>query len=237
MPKRPEISVVVPALNEAKYLHNLFRGLEAQKFRDFEIIVVDGGSGDRTREMARRMGARVIVERRKGIGRARNVGAAAARGRLLVFLDADTMPSSSLLDSYLHTFDTDSVVAATGPIRPLEKSSLLVTLGYLFVSVLFVKTSILLGRPSVVGLNFAVRKDAFSKVHGFNNDYITYEDWDLSLRLRKLGRITYINDAVVWTSTRRIRAWGTSGFFAFHVGNMFRYNTGRKPKEHYAPIR
>lgn len=237
MPKRPEISVIVPALNEAKYIHNLFEGLRTQGFRNFETIVVDGGSKDKTREIARRSGARVIVERRKGIGRARNVGAKAARGRLLVFLDADTKPCRSLLYLYLRALGSSDAIAATGPIMPLEKSNLLVRLGFLFVSVIFVKASVLFGRPSLVGLNFAVRKRAFDKIHGFNDDYITYEDWDLSLRLSKLGRIEYLDDAVVWTSVRRIEAWGISGFFMFHVGNMLRYNTGRKPKERYAPIR
>ncbi len=237
MPKRPEISVVVPALNEAKYIHNLFDGLDAQEFRNFETIVVDGGSSDATREISRRRGARVVVERRKGIGRARNAGAAAAKGGLLVFLDADTKPGPALLGAYRRALGSSAVIAATGPILPLEKSNLLVRLGFLFVSVLFVKASILLNRSSVVGLNFAVRKGAFEAVHGFNPRYVTYEDWDLSLRLRKLGRIAYLDDALVWTSARRVKAWGIHGFFAFHVGNMLRYNTGREPKRHYAQIR
>ena len=233
----PEISVVVPALNEAKYIHNLFDGLDAQGFRNFETIVVDGGSTDATREIARRRGARVIVEKKEGIGRARNAGAAVARGRILVFLDADTKPDAMLLGVYRRALSTGSAIAATGPIMPLEKSNLLVRLGFLFVSVLFVKASILLGRSSVVGLNFAVRKSSFDKARGFNPRYVTYEDWDLSLRLRKLGRIAYLGDATVRTSARRVKAWGIYGFFAFHVGNMLRYNMGREPKRHYEPVR
>ena len=231
-----EISVIIPALNEEKYIRYVLDGLKGQTFRDFETIVVDGGSTDGTRRIARRS-ARVVVERRKGIGVARNSGAKVARGKLLVFLDADTKPSPGLLRVYRDAFRDGKVVAATGPILPLEKTSKRVNMGYRFVSVLLVKSSILMGRPSVVGSNFAVRKRVFDRVGGFNEEYATYEDWDLSLRLRKTGRISYVKDATVYTSVRRIDAWGMSGFFLYHSLNIIRYHLLKKPNEDYAPIR
>jgi glycosyltransferase involved in cell wall biosynthesis len=232
----PAISVIVPALNEEKYIMNVFDGLGRQTFRDFETIVVDGNSSDGTRSVARKH-ARVVVERRKGIAVARNTGARIARGGILVFLDADTKPSRAALEAYIDAFRDGGVVAATGPILPLEKTSTRVRLGYEFVSVLFVKLSILFGRPSVVGSNFAVRKSVFDRVGGFNDKFVTYEDWDLSLKLRKEGRIVYSKDAVVYTSVRRIRAWGISGFFIYHSLNIVRYHLFKKPNDEYAPIR
>jgi cellulose synthase/poly-beta-1,6-N-acetylglucosamine synthase-like glycosyltransferase len=230
------ISVIVPALNEEKYIGNVFEGLRGQTFRDFETIVVDGNSKDRTREIARKH-ARVVMERREGIGRARNTGAKAARGDILVFLDADTKPSRKLLETYYNAFRDTSDVAATGPILPLEKTNTRVDLGYKAVSILFVKSSILFGRASIVGSNFAVRREIFERVKGFNEKYLTYEDWDLSLRIRKLGRIAYLDDAVVQTSVRRIKAWGVSGFFIYHTLNVIRYHLFKKPNDEYAPIR
>ncbi len=230
------ISVIIPALNEEKYIRHVLDGLRVQTFRDFETIVADGNSTDGTREIARRS-ARVVVEKRRGIGIARNTGAKAAKGNLLVFLDADTRPSKALLETYYDAFKNTDDVAATGPILPLERTKKRVNLGYKFVSILFVKSSILFGRPSIVGLNFAVRRKIFEKVKGFNEKYQTYEDWDLSLRIRKLGRIAYLDDAVVYTSVRRIRAWGVSGFFLYHILNIFRYHLFKKPNEEYAPIR
>ncbi len=230
------ISVIIPALNEEKYIRYVFEGLRSQTFKDFETIVVDGNSTDRTREIARKY-AHVIIDKHKGIGRARNSGAKVAKGDLLVFLDADTRPSKTLLETYHRAFASSDISAATGPILPLERTKRRVNLGYKFVSVLFVKTSILFGRPSIVGLNFAVRKGIFEKVKGFNERYQTYEDWDLSLRIRKLGRIAYLDDAVVYTSVRRIKAWGVSGFFLYHTLNIFRYHLLGKPNEEYAPIR
>jgi cellulose synthase/poly-beta-1,6-N-acetylglucosamine synthase-like glycosyltransferase len=230
------ISVIIPALNEEKYIGNVFDGLRGQTFRDFETIVVDGNSTDRTREIAKKH-ARVVVERHEGIGRARNSGARAAKGAILVFLDADTKPSKTLLETYYRAFKSTGDVAATGPILPLEKTNKRVNMGYKVVSILFVKSSILFGRASIVGSNFAVRRKIFERVRGFNAKYLTYEDWDLSLRIRKLGRIAYLDDAVVYTSVRRVKAWGVSGFFLYHTLNMIRYSLFKKPNEEYAPIR
>ncbi|MDE1874273.1 MAG: glycosyltransferase [Candidatus Micrarchaeota archaeon] len=237
MASQIKISVIVPAYREEKYIHNVLDGLRAQTFKGFETIIAMRPGGDRTGEIARSYGCRVLLVKKAGIGVARNRGAAAARGGILVFLDADTRPSPNLLRAYYDAFARRKIIAATGPIEPLERSSKRVRMGFKFVSVVFVKASIAVGRPSIVGLNFAVRKNAFKRVGGFDEKYATYEDWDLSLRLRREGQIAYLDDALAYTSSRRIRAWGVSGFFRYHVGNMARYHLLKRPKEYYEPIR
>lgn len=238
MDKQPAMSVIIPALNEEKYIRHVLEGLMEQTFKDFEIIVSDNGSEDRTREIARKFPkVRVVVEKRRGISINRNTGARAAKGELLVFLDADTKPSERLLEAYYGAFKDKRTVAATGPIFPLERTNRRTRFGYRLVSEFFVKSSIMAGRPSVIGLNFAVRKKVFQKIGGFNEKFVTYEDWDLSLRLRKEGRIGYVDGAVVYTSARRIKAWGISGFFLYHAGNVVRYHILKKPKENYELIR
>jgi glycosyltransferase involved in cell wall biosynthesis len=232
----PEISVIIPALNEEKYIGHAIKGLTSQTFKNFETIVVDGGSRDNTVKIAKKH-ARVIIQKKPGAAVARNSGAEVARGRLLLFLDADTWPSPYLLEIYRKVFADKKVVAATGPVLPLEKAKATISAGYFFVSMIFVKASILLSRPCIVGSNFAVRKDAFAKVKGFNPKMITYEDWDLSLRLKKIGRIKFVDNAEVKTSVRRINAWGVSGFFAFYVNNMARYTFFKKPRKEYRQIR
>ncbi len=232
----PAISVIIPALNEEKYIECSLEGLARQSFKDFETIVVDGGSKDRTREIARRH-AKVIMERRRGVSRARNAGAARARGGILVFIDADTRPSSMLLAAYRRALDGWNSVAATGPILPLEKTSRRLRLGFRLVSVLLVRTSILIGRPSIVGSNFAVKKAVFDKVGGFNCSLMTYEDWDLSNRLKKVGKITYASDALAYASARRILAWGTLRYFTYHLKNIALYHLFKKPRRDYAPVR
>ena len=237
MPDKPEISVIIPAMNEERYIGFPLKGFGKQSFRNFEVIVVDGGSKDDTVRIAKEHKAKVVIEKRRGISPARNAGAKAAKGSILVFLDADTKPSENLLATYKNVFEDKEVIAATGPILPLEKTNFRIRKGYSFVSVFFVKNSIRIGRPSIVGSNFAVRKSIFMKIGGFDEKLVTYEDWDLSGRLKGNGRIVYSDDAVVYTSVRRIKAWGVSGFFLFHVSNIFRYHLLRKPQDHYKEIR
>ena len=88
-----EFSVIIPTKNEEKYLPRLLEGLKRQKEyrwgRDFEVIVLDGYSTDRTVEIARRYGCIVKRTRAWPIGKTRNIGARMAKGRILVFMDAD----------------------------------------------------------------------------------------------------------------------------------------------------
>ena len=231
----PRISVIIPSLNEEKYIMNAFKGLSKQTFKDFEVITSDGGSKDGTRRIAKRYG-KFVVERKPGISAGRNAGARLAKGKILVFIDADTKPSPGLLKAYADSIG-NGVIAATGPIFPLEKASLSVYLGYIFVSKLFVKLSILFGMPSIVGSNFAIDRKVFQSVGGFNEKLITYEDWDLSRRIKRYGSIKYVDGAFVHTSTRRVEAWGIGGYFAYHVGNMLRYRLFKTSKEDYDPVR
>ncbi len=236
MPKQLSASIVIPAYNEEKYLRFTLLALKKQSFTDFEVIVVDNASTDNTAKVAKLFGARVVREDRKGVSYARNAGAEAANGKVLIFIDADTTASTDLVKAYVDAFK-EKVVAATGPILPLEKTGKLMEAEYKAVSVFFVKSAIKLGRPSIIGSNFAVLADSFKKAGGFDVKLKTYEDWDLSMRLKKLGKIVYVDDAVAKTSARRIMKWGVLKYAKYHVGNVLRYNITKKPKENYEDIR
>lgn len=124
-PRRVEVSFVVPAHDEERELPATLgaiqRALDALAQEEprvaelgSEIVVVDNDSGDRTAEVARSAGARVIFEEHRQIARARNRGARAARGRLIIFCDADTHPSPELvLAAYRRLRDPDVVAAGT----------------------------------------------------------------------------------------------------------------------------
>ncbi len=234
---RPEISVIVPAFNEERYIKHLFRGLKVQTFRDFEVIVVDGNSTDGTREISKRHGATVVIDRKRNIGEARNRGVRSSSGEILLFTNADTLASSGLLMTYHELFKDKAVVAATGPLVPLEDTTRFIEFGYMFASVVLAKAAFAIGKPSISGSNFAVRRSAFKESGGFDETLFTYEDLDLAHRLRKLGAVRYVDDAVVATSSRRIAKWGIPRYILFNAGNVARYNLFHKPKEHYEPIR
>lgn len=83
------VSVVIPAFNEASHIERCLRSLEAQDPCPREVIVVDDGSTDRTAAIVEELGVRLIRTRHQGPALARNVGARAASGEILIFLDAD----------------------------------------------------------------------------------------------------------------------------------------------------
>ena len=98
----PFITLVIPAYNEESLLPALLESIRisvaewAQGAGSVEVIVADNCSTDRTSEIARRSGARVVNVPVRGIGAARNGGAAAAHGHVLCFVDADSHPSTEL---------------------------------------------------------------------------------------------------------------------------------------------
>lgn len=95
---QPHVSVVIPTLNEELRLGALLELLHNQNGAPtFEIVVCDGQSSDKTREIARAFPRVTLLESEKGVSRQRNLGARHCNGELLVFLDADDTPNSDFL--------------------------------------------------------------------------------------------------------------------------------------------
>src|SRR3990172_1161417 len=99
-------SVIIPTLNEQKFLPNLLTSLSEQSYRDFEVIIVDGGSEDKTvvraRSYKKKLPSLTIIEHaRRGVSAQRNEGAASARGEWLVFIDADSILMPYAFDRFV----------------------------------------------------------------------------------------------------------------------------------------
>ncbi len=92
-----KISVIIPTLNEEESIGHVLDKIPRDPRYQWEIIIVDGNSRDRTREIAMEKGAKVIIEKRKGYGRAYKTGFAAATGDIIVTLDGDdTYPAEKI---------------------------------------------------------------------------------------------------------------------------------------------
>jgi glycosyltransferase involved in cell wall biosynthesis len=106
----PDYSIVVPAFNEEALLPEtldaLERAMAAQRGHAGEVVVADNASTDGTAALARARGARVVYEPHRQIARARNTGSRLARGRYLIFVDADTLVSRRLLSETLRVLDS-----------------------------------------------------------------------------------------------------------------------------------
>ncbi len=199
------ISVIIPTLNEEKYIENCLKALSLQDYKDFEIIVVDSNSKDKTVKIAKKYTDKVIVTKRKGVSYARNLGAKHANGKILLFLDADTIPSFNLLKEIAKAFRKKDVVGATCYVFPYPPDELS-TFYFIFYNI-FSRASLKV-KPQIAGIVCAYRKDIFFKVGGFNEKLKILEDFDLSERISKYGKIKFLKDAYVLTSNRRIEHWG-----------------------------
>jgi dolichol-phosphate hexosyltransferase len=113
MPRRKLLSVLIPALNEESGIKQTINAIPKnaifERGYDLEVIVIDGNSTDLTREQAQSMGARVIVEPRKGYGRAYKTGFAEAKGDIIVTLDADGTYPAELIPEYLLYLDENGL--------------------------------------------------------------------------------------------------------------------------------
>src|SRR5947208_8437844 len=89
----PLVSVIIPTYNRWPMVREAVESVLAQRFRDFELIVVDDGSTDDSARELGSLGAklRLIWQTRKGVSAARNLGSAIARGRYIAFLDSDDL--------------------------------------------------------------------------------------------------------------------------------------------------
>lgn len=116
-------SVVIPAYNSAEMLPTCLQALQAQTLPadQYEIIVVDDGSTDDTAEVARDLGVRVISQPNAGPAAARNRGALAARGDILLFTDADCTPFPDWVECMTATFTELGVVGAKGVYRTRQR--------------------------------------------------------------------------------------------------------------------
>jgi glycosyltransferase involved in cell wall biosynthesis len=202
----PIYSIIVPAYNEERLLpatlEHLQRAMRKTTFPG-ELIVVDNNSTDRTGEIARNLGARVIFEPENQISRARNTGARAARGNYLIFVDADTFLDAPLLGRALALLNHGTccgggaVIAFDRPVTGLHKGILA------FWTVLSRCLRL------AAGCFVFCRKDAFDAIGGFSERVYASEEIWLSRRMRQWGRkhgqsFQIIQSPPITTSARKM---------------------------------
>jgi len=204
MTTKPLISVVVAAYNEEEYLPKCLTAMAAQNFpkEEYELIVVDNNSIDKTAEIAKSFGARVIKEGKQGNTFAISRGMNSAQGTLIAATDADTIVSPDWLPEIKEIFKDDKVVAATGTASMNTENKFFNWFAGDFYQ-WFVKFNFLVGKPHITGFNLAVRKSALEKVGGVNEKFIMSSDVDLGLRLASVGKVVFSTKLKAITSIRR----------------------------------
>lgn len=202
----PIFSVVVPTHKETRYLLATLRSLAEQTNEQTEFIIVSNGEpkGNPTMRLAEESGFHVIHERKPGVGRARQLGLEAARGRIIVTTDADTLQPKTWLDAIASEWETyPELIGGFGRVYALSDSLL-----YHFC------TQVQNVSRSVLGTNFFFcaaeantwfLRDAAMQVGGYNTEASYAEGALLMRKLAEIGEIrgTGDNDAAVYTSDRR----------------------------------
>jgi len=188
-------SIIIPAYNEEAFLPACLASIKNMDFPSdcYEIIVVDNGSSDRTREIAASYGATVFRDDHKNVSGLRNFGAKNARGRILAFVDADCVVSGNWLRAAEKYFDDDRLSAWGAPPIPPENSTWVQKSWYLVRK----KEKNIQYVEWLESMNLFVRKDQFLSIGGFNESLVTCEDVDLSYRLLRRGKILSDQDIIV----------------------------------------
>jgi glycosyltransferase involved in cell wall biosynthesis len=206
-----KLSIVVPAFNEEKLLPTTIAAVQtsAAAFEDagwaWELIVCDNNSTDRTTELARAAGARVVFEPVNQIGRARNQGAAAAAGEWLLFIDADSTPHRALFGRVAELMRGGRVLAGGCVMRT--------DVDHAMINGLTAAWNRLSRQMRWMAGSFIFcRTDAFREVGGFNEKMYASEEIDLSRRLKRCARrrkleVVIIDDEPLLTSGRKVHLY------------------------------
>jgi len=197
------VSVVIRAKNEARYIGETLAAVQGQHYRDFEVIVVDSGSTDRTREIADDYGAKVITIAPKEFtyGRALNLGVANSQGQLLASLSAHATPETSdWLGSLVRRFGPPSVAGVYGRHIPRDNASFFELLGMQLSGVTSKEPRLQAGSARFSNANGATRRDLW-ELFPFNEDLPGAEDIDWARQMQHMGYlIVYDPAAAVYHS-------------------------------------
>ncbi len=227
-------SIVIPALNEEAALPQCLASVTGQAFDGaFEMVVVDNGSTDRTAEVARLCGARVVPCMRRGVVYARQAGLKAALGEVVVHLDADSQLRPGTLRLLAARFADPRVVVAAGDVHyvPGTVPTHAMQLAYRFTNRTL---KLVLGRPlfALAGA-LAMRRSALLSAGGYELGLPhTGDESGILARLSRQGKVVWEPRFVVDSSDRRFRGrfvrWFFSDLFVHTFLDQLRYRVTRR---------
>ena len=197
MPTNPIVSVVMPAYNVELYVEEAVRSILNQTFCDFEFIIVDDGSTDRTPEILRTFTdprIRLLFnEKNEGNYPARNRGCRLARGKYIAVMDADDVALPERLEKQVRFMEEYPEVLACGTAYRLmgENRSIVEPTEWVEIRYILMST-FCMSHPTIL-----FRADTMRQVGFYRTDSRYAEDYDLALRLARLGKIVNFPDILL----------------------------------------
>jgi len=182
------LSIIIPTYNEEKCLSELLESIKKQYYKDYEIIVADNKSKDKTEGIAKKYGCKVVKGGLPAI--ARNNGAKAAKGDIFLFLDADDKLDDGFLEKSIGEFKRKNLDLATCYFKVKGNKlvdKIIFSMGNVF---LFLYQFV---EPHACGYAIFCTKSIFKKLNGFKDDLKMSEDEDFAKRGGKIGRFRILN--------------------------------------------
>ena len=197
-------SIIIPTYNEEEYLPVLLDSIKEQDFDDYEIIVADANSTDKTVEIAKDYGCIVVEGGLPAVGR--NNGAKIAKGEILLFLDSDLQLTGEYLRNVLYEFKVERLGIAISQMIPMsnkvEDKLFHDFANYFMIGVQNIK-------PHGAGCyGIIAKRQLHEECNGFDESLTFGEDTDYIERLAKKGRFRVLRNAKVGVSTRRLEEEG-----------------------------
>lgn len=208
-------SVIIPAHNEEKYIGGCLKAVNAAArevgSRRVQTIVVANRCTDKTAEIAKRYGAEVLINDDKCIASIRNTGARAAKGEIIVTIDADSQMPSGALREIRAMLDSGKFVGG-GTRSKFDRMSLGIAVSAMYVAMNIIPVMVR-EKAALTGGMFWCRKRDFDAVGGFDESLVSLEDLDFARRLKNLGltrnqKYGTLRRSVIITSSRKFDEFG-----------------------------
>ncbi len=190
------LSIIIPAHNEEKYIESCLKSIKQQKYSNYEIIVVCDSCTDKTKQIAKKYTKKVYEIKKKNVSCARNTGARKATDDVLVFLDADCVIAPNLLVEMCSAIEQGYIggLTKTNSLEDLWKANMMWAIGNFFRHFYITASGV-----------FFCKANFFT---GYDESRHLAEDTDLLLKLKKKGKLKYITNSYIKTSSRRLEAEG-----------------------------
>jgi len=200
------ISIIIPTLNEERFLPLLINSIKQQNFSDYEIIVSDGGSKDNTKKISLDYKCRFVIDtEHHHPSWQRNNGAAIAQGEILLFLDADTILQEGFLEKIYNEFGEKKLFGAGfyikfNPNKPTYNIYSSLYNFFCFCRQFFA--------PASIGAGIIARRETHNLIKGFDTEIYVAEDYDYCYRISRQGKFRMIKSCKLLYSSRRLQKEG-----------------------------
>jgi glycosyltransferase involved in cell wall biosynthesis len=209
---KPFFSVIIPALNEERYLPHLLHDLSAQSYRDFEVIVVDGKSEDNTVEEVKKFARTlphltILTSERRNVSLQRNLGAKNAKGEYIVFMDADNRLEGYFLSGLHYRTLSEQPDAFTTYLSIQSPKPSLTRIADLIN--IYADMQLYTNSPFFMEALIGIKTSVFQKVGGFNPKVLISEGTPFVQKLKSNNfSIKIFHDPTYYYSLRRIERYG-----------------------------